>query len=216
MSLHGRPYLRRGPSGPLAVGAAREIVQAGYDQPVNTMIVPPSQGALFPRSTDGKPLKVVLSDVTPGNFLEVDFRASLEAAVDVSYPTEFTFKAIAVVSFNGSAPSVPSATTFYIINSWTTSLFNDVVGSTTIGDRESMSSLSLVKIPDGATIATIEILYVSDGDVNVGGAVGSAQNGLGATLKVWELAGDTDVDAATGVSSGVVSQAGPGNLVSTL
>jgi hypothetical protein len=90
------------------------------------------------------------------------------------------------------------------------------VGSTTIGDRESMSSLSLVKIPDGATVATIEVLYVSDGDVNVGGAVGHSQNGLGATLKVWELAGDTDVDAATGVSSGVVSQAGPGNLVPTL
>ena len=210
MSVHGRPFLRRGPSGPLAVDGARKIAQAGYDQPDDTMIVPPTTGAFFPRKSDGSPLKVVLSDVTPGNFLEVDFRANLEAAVDQSYPTEFTVKAIPVVTFDGSAPAVPSATTFFIVNGFATSLFQDVVGSSTIGDRQSMSSLALVKIPDGATKATVQVLYISDGDVNVGGAVSFQQNGLGATLKVWELAGDV-----TGVGDGIVSQAGPGNLVPT-
>jgi hypothetical protein len=214
---NGRPFLRRGPSGPLAVDAAREILQIGYDQPDDTMIVPPSaSGAFFPRKSTGAPLKVVLADVTPGDFLEIDFRANLEAAVDESYAAEFTFKAIAVVTFDGSAPSVPSATTFFVVDSWTTSLFQDVVGSTTIGDRQSMSSLALVKIPDGATTATVQVLYISDGDVNVGGAVAFQQNGLGATLKVTEFAGDQSSNAATGVGAGIISQTGPGNLVSTL
>lgn len=205
MSLHGRPFLRRGPSGPLAASAAREIVQIGYDQSDDNMLVPPSAAAFFPRTSDGAPLKVVLTDVTPGNVLEVDWRLNLEAAIDVAYPANFNFQAIAVVTFDGSAPAIPSATTFYISNSWGTSRFENTIDEKEdIGDRQSISSLALITIPVGATIATVELLYMSEEGAVLVGAAEAADfdnDGIGSLLKVWELAPE------------LVSQHGPGNLV---
>ena len=187
-----RPYLRRGPSGPLA--DPDTIVQVGYDQAIENMIVPPSGGAEFPRDIAGNPLSVTLPDVKPENFLEVDIRFNLKAALDAYYLTTFSWYFLAIVSFDGVDPVVGNANTFYIIDSFGISEFDDP--DVDVPDAQSMSSLAAVEIPDGATTAIVQVLYFSDGDVLVG-----TDSGLSATLKVSEL----------GV--GLVSQPGPGSLV---
>lgn len=190
-----RPYLRRGPSGPLA--DPDTIVQVGYDQAVESMLVPPGGGgAFFPRNVAGDPLAVELPDVEPGNFLEVDIRFNLQAAIDDAYPTTFGWSFVAVVTFDGATPVIGNANTFFIIDSWGLSEFANPDVDT--ADAQSMSSLAAVEIPDGATTAIVQVLYISDGDVLV-----APEDALSATLKVSEM----------GV--GLVSQAGPGNLVAT-
>lgn len=175
-------------------------MQVGYDQATDTMIVPPSVGAFFPRNVAGDPIKVILPGVTPGNFLEVDWRLNLNAALDVSYPTTFDFQAIAMVTFDGTDPTVPSANTFFIVDSWGSSLFVDPDGAT--ADNQSISGLAAVLIPDGATDATVELLYITTGDTVVGGTTTKQRdvNGLSATLKATEIHQD------------IMSQGGPGNL----
>lgn len=205
MVATGRPFLRRGPSGPLADRDLGDI-QDGYDQVIEELFIPNTTGdfALFPRNQVGDPVRVVLPSVRPGNFLEVDMRFTLQAATgDQSYPTNLFFNAIAVVTFDGSDPTVPSATTFFIMDSWTGSFFNDLLGGEApVADKRSMSSLCAVEIPDGATDATVEIIFLSDGVLIVnGGNVNTV--GLGVTLKATEK----------GVNA--VTQPGPGSLVPT-
>jgi len=196
-----RPFLRRGPSGPLAESQGG-IVQIGYDQPTDALVVPPALGAFFPRNFAGDPLRVILPQVTPGNTLEVDWRANLEAGIDVAYSTDFLWEAIAVVSFNGVAPVVPSALSFFVVNSWGSSQF--VNPTAQIPDVQSITGLAAIPIPDGATDAIIQLLYISPGAVIVGGTLNKQDiTGLSATLK------------ATEISENVVSQAGPGLISPT-
>lgn len=205
MTATGRPFLRRGPSGPLA---DRDIgdIQDGYDQVVEALFVPDTVDlAFFPRNADGDPLKVTLPDVRPGNFLEVDIRLNLAGAIgDGSYPTDFTFTALAVVTFDGTDPAVPSTSTFFVLDSWTGSHFRDTTGEGITPDKQSMSSLCAVEIPDGATEAIVEVMYLSDGVLQVNSGTDLETNtGLGATLKVCEK----------GVNA--VTQTGPGNLLAS-
>jgi hypothetical protein len=109
-----------------------------------------------------------------------------------------------MVTFDGSDPAFPSATTYFVVDSWGSTLFSDFdTGDGLIPDVESISALAAVTIPDGATTATVELLYISEGGfVTVGGTTNKQEdvNGLSATLKVWEI----DFE--------IVTQAGPGLL----
>lgn len=196
---------RLSPSGPILPNESA-LIQDGYDQAVDTMTVPPSTGALFPRTLDGKPVRVELPGVTPGNILEVDLRLNLQQAEDQSYATEFGFQAIALVTFDGSEPAFPSAATFFVMDSWTSA---DFLTPGVIKHVESMSSLAAVEIPLGAKTAIVEVLYFTDGDVIVGGTTSpilpfpQEGAGLSASLKVSEYNGKA------------VSQLGPGVLQPT-
>lgn len=194
MSALTRPFQRRGPSGPLA-DPERGIVQVGYDQPIETLIIPPGVGK-YPRDLAGNPLKVVLPDVTPGNVLEVDWSSTLINLLDVSYVTSGLFYALAFVTFDGSEPTIPSATTFGVVNSYAGSEFNNPDVSTS--DVQSMRGLAAIRIPAGATIATVELFYVSDLDVEVTGTIQGTPPSSAGSLKVTELA------------TQIVSQLGPG------
>lgn len=172
------------------------IIQVGYDQPIESLTVPPTlSGGLFPRDVGSTPLRVVLPNVKPGHFLEVDWRLNLLGGGGGAYPNEISFAASAIVTFDGS-------TTF----PGTFQFINDSQGSSSFGnfttpdqEFESISALALVLIPAGATIATVELFYASDGFVGVDGTA-KTPSGLSATLKATEL------------SANVVSQPGPGNL----
>lgn len=191
-----RPFLRRGPSGPLA-DPALGIIQVGYDQAIENFVVPPAAGgAIFPRDAAGNPVSVVLPDVVEGNFLEVDWRMNIEAAIDDAYPTTFSWGAVAIVTFDGVDPVIGNADTFYVIDSWGSSEFDNPDVDT--ADIQSVSGLAAVPIPAGATIATVQLFYITTGDVVINNT-----SGLSASLKVSE------------VDEAIVSQAGPGNLVAT-
>jgi hypothetical protein len=71
-----RPFLRRGPSGPLAVAGA--IVQIGYDVIREEMAVAPGvdELAFLPRNAALDPLEVIFPNFSLGDILEVDFRFS--------------------------------------------------------------------------------------------------------------------------------------------
>lgn len=173
------------------------IIQVGYDQPDTELVIPPTgfSGALFPRDVNGTPLRVVLPGVKPGRFLEVDYRLNLLGSGGGDYANEILFAASAIVTFDGST-AFPG--TFQFINN---SQSSSTFGNSTAPDEEfeSMSALAVVQIPAGATIATVELLYLSTGFVAVDGATKNA-SGLSATLKATEL------------SANIVSQPGPGNL----
>lgn len=193
-----RPFLRRGPSGPLA--AQYPIVNEGYDQVVvdgeSSLTVAASLGAMFPRNAALDPLKVELDGVTPGNVLEVDYRMTI-ARLSADYQTQFDFDTVAVVTFDGSAPAVPSAATSYIDNS--AAAANDPSPGFPWAQKFTLTSLSNVTIPAGATKATVQLFYKgSSADV------GLLSSSLAATLKVTEFLGD------------VVTQKGPGALVPTV
>jgi hypothetical protein len=183
-----RPFLRRGPSGPLADHLG--LIQVGYDQPVDLMDIPPASFAKFPRNLAGDPVKVILPNVIPGNALEVDWRANLVSQEGGAYAVTFGFAMVALVSFDGSEPTSPSLTSFFIVDSWGISAFDN----TNAEDSQSISGLAAVLIPDGAVTATVELLYISTGDVIV------ATEEASLTLKVSEI----------GIES--VSQIGPGSL----
>lgn len=188
-----RPFLRRGPSGPLMPPiASGGIVQVGYDQPIKTVQFDTVSDSVVPRDLSGTPLQVVLPGVTPGNFLEVEYRfVFLFSGVGGSF-AELFFRP--VVSFDGSA--VFPVNFFYM---------NNGEGGTTIendGSLRTVTQIVAVEIPVGATAATVQVFCnCSDLGVHMGGVDGSNPEGSSGTLKATEITAD------------VVSQAGPSTLV---
>jgi hypothetical protein len=94
-----RPFLRRGPSGPLQGDVQAGIIQAGYDQSEKTQVLF-EQSGFIPRlgPPDLDPLQVVLEGITPGNFLEFDW--SFTAAANSSS----NFVAVVTVVYFGDDP----------------------------------------------------------------------------------------------------------------
>lgn len=106
-----RPFLRRGPSGPLAtdVGA---LVRVGYDIIAEEMEI--EGGASFlPRNTALDPLQVTFPEFTAGNTLEVDF--NLNGTWESETPDFADLNVTILVSLDGGttfyalAPSAASA-----------------------------------------------------------------------------------------------------------
>ena len=199
--MSARPFLRRGPSGPLATPSA--IVQVGFDEVVvddtpNTVAA--SVGTMFPRDVALAPLRVVLDGVTPGNVLEIDFRATI-ARLSQEYLTQFDLNTVAVVTFDGSVPAVPSAATFYVDN--TSAGANQLALGGAFAQKFTLSGLGNLIIPALATKATVQIFYAgssfSVGFLDAPGLAGS----LAATLKVTEY------------TEAVVVQDGPGTIIAT-
>jgi hypothetical protein len=184
---HGRrareTYPERAPA------ASPSLIQVGYDQPIEDMIVPATAFAFFPRSV-GAPLRKVLPGVVPGNVLEVEWHLNLRASVDY-YVFLFKIAAVAAVTFDGTNPTIPSATTFLIINSWGNMTLHP---SAPDQDAQSASGMAAVEIPGGATIATVQLLYVSPGAFEVNnGTIYVDEAGLAAVLKVSEISSDVVV-----------------------
>lgn len=190
-----RPFLRRGPSGPLA---ASSIIQMGYDEVVEEVGLPASFGAFVPRNEAGDPLRVVLPNVTPGNFLEIDFRMQFTSE-DIYYYAELEIDFVAIVSFDGSDPVI-GPPSFLLFNSSAGVVADplDDPGSR----RRNCNSIAVGEIPEGATVATVEILYQGgpvEFDIEVDDEP-ELQESAG-TLKVTELNAD------------VMTQPGPGEFV---
>lgn len=194
--MSARPFLRRGPSGPLATPSA--IVQVGfdevvYDSPLDTVAA--SVGAMFPRDVALAPLRVVLDGVTPGNVLEIDFRATI-ARLAQDYQTDFALDTVAVVTFDGSTPVVPSAATSYVEN--TSAGANQLALAGAFAQKFTLSGLGNAIIPALATKATVQIFYIGSSF-----SVGDIVSRLAATLKVTEY------------TEAVVVQDGPGTIIAT-
>jgi hypothetical protein len=189
----GRPFLRRGPSGPLADIVAG-LIQCGYDQPIKTQTLQAVVGPFLtvPRDADLNPLQVQLPNVTPGNILEVDFSGNLVNGGDGSSNIAF----IAVVSFDGSTVF---PTNFFGINN---SQIGDFVDA---GGVAKFRSLTAVVIPDGATTATVQIIY---NDAGFGGfGISGTDAGLATGFPGFTL-------KASEISAASVPQPGPSNLIS--
>lgn len=196
------PHVRMAPSGPV-LPRVPEIIQMGYDQPIEALQVSPPGGVLgfFPRDSLGNPMKIVLPEVTPGNMLEVDWRLSVEADSDEYYPEASPFlTGVAIVTFDGTDPSVTG--TFFILNNSSASIGLDDSSGDELDAIWSVGTICAVPIPDGATIATVELGYFSTVDVVVIGAGEKKEPFfLSAVIKATEL------------NRAIVQQPGPGNLV---
>jgi hypothetical protein len=168
-------------------------VQVGYDQPTETVTLPPvGPTTVVPRNVALEPLQVQLPDVTPGNFLEVDFRVTFQNTDEAATIAGVT----AVVSFNGST-TLAAASGWFGINNCQV-FFDDIPA----GDTMSRDALACVEIPAGATTATVQLLFATD---NTGLQVFGIDEALapgtpGCTLKATEINAD------------VVSQPGPSVL----
>jgi hypothetical protein len=178
------------------------IIQCGYDQvvgsPEESITVPPSLTAVFPRDVTGAPLRVTLPNVTPGNFLEVDFRACMEKE-EAYYADQAEFNSIAVVRFDGAPPDLPPTPgTFGIMDS---STGHRDITNTEEGEQQpvfNVTNLVGVIIPPLAVTAIVQIFYEATSAFDVDPALNEATF---ATLKVCELA------------AGAIYQPGPGTLV---
>jgi len=189
----GRPFLRRGPSGPLA--NATGLIQVGYDQPIKSQPLAASNGFVtpVPRSATPTPLQVQLPNVTPGNSLEIDFSGEMLNQGEGGEPISF----IAVVSFDGNTVFAPASSFFAVNNSQSG-------GNAQNGNLVEVRCFASVVIPDGATIATVQILYddLGAGVYSIFGTDTALAPGTPSiTLKASEIA------AAS------VSQPGPSSLI---
>lgn len=189
----GRPFLRRGPSGPLADTTG--LIQCGYDQPTKSQPLAPSSGFVtpIPRDATPLPLQVQLPNVVPGNSLEIDCSGAVQNIGEGGEPIAF----IAVVSFDGNTVFAPASSFFGVNNSQSG-------GSAQNGELVEFRCFAAVVIPDGATIATVQILY--DDEANGAYAIFGTDTALSPgtpsiTLKVSEI------------SAASVSQPGPSNLI---
>lgn len=179
MSLTGRPFLRRGPSGPLAAQIAG-LIQCGYDQPEKSQPLPTSgPTSVIPR-TALAPLQVQLPDVVPGNILETDFSLQIFNEDDTN---PITIGVIPAVSFNGSVVIAPAAGWFGMNNGMAYTTIPPLTYSL-------MRGLIAVTIPDGSTIATVQLVYSTTADgLSIGGTDSALIPGIpGSTLKVSEIA----------------------------
>jgi len=177
MSLTGRPFLRRGPSGPLAPKLG--LIQCGYDQPIKTQVLPTAgPTTTIPRDVALAPLQVQLPGVVPGNVLEVDFNLNLPNGGDD--PVQVAV--FGVVSFDGTTVLAPASSFFFIDNSQT----GNTVDPGRVGN---LRSLTAVIIPASATIATVQLFYITDTDgLSVAGTDAPFVGFPGSTLKASEIA----------------------------
>lgn len=196
------PHARLPGSGPILPNIP-EIVQIGYDQPIEEMLIPPGIFAKFPRDVPGHPLRVEFPSVTPGNVLEVDWRMNLAASTeDQYYLIDFSWNGVAIVTFDGTEPVFGNPNTFFVSDSWGGSDFDTGPGTDLFPfDQESITGLAAVPIPKGATGAVVEIVYICEGFVVVAGANITKKGLQAATLKVTEI------------NRAVVTQVGPGNAL---
>lgn len=195
MTTETRPFLRRGPSGPRAnTPDGGGIIQVGYDQPIKTVTIGSSPPVpVVPRDADGNPLQVILPGVTPGNFLEVDYRILLVLIGESDVAATFR----AIVSFDGVTPAVFPTNFFYLNNANTGG-----EGLAAVDTPLVVTSLCLVEIPDGAVDAIVQIFYqASDSGLQITGTDLSGSDTSSCTLKVTEISAD------------IVAQAGPSTLI---
>jgi hypothetical protein len=188
-----------------SVGSA--IIQTGFDQ-VETgsdediVIIPDGSEFFFPRNLALDPLRVSLANVTPGNYLEVDFRACLEKN-DSYYYEQGEVNLLFLVSFDGTPPVLAPSPSVYIMRSGYTS-HRDLSVTAEEDDQPVFNLTGLVSaaIPDGATTAIVQVVAGTAGGFLVSGDELRSQK-LFATLKVSEL------------NASRVTQPGPGALVAT-
>jgi hypothetical protein len=150
-----RPFLRRGPSGPLADGG---LVQVGYDEIIQSIVLP-DDDAIVPRNAAGDPLRVELPSVTPGNYLEVDYRLNFQNVLEYYYTDPFEVQFAALITFDGTEPALDplGPTTLLIVNSGS-SIKLPPLGQD-VGFGANANGLAGVIIPADATSAIVELLY---------------------------------------------------------
>lgn len=177
------------------------VIQCGYDQVVgeSEVLVPPASG-YFPRDVTGAPLRVIIPNVTPGNFLEVDFRACMEKDV-AYYETQAEFQSVVAVRFDGAPPALPPSPVTFAIQDASTG-HRDLGAPTSQSQVEqpifNVTTLAGVIIPDGAVAAIVQVLF----DAETGSIVDpDFDEATFATLKACELA------------AGAIYQPGPGILI---
>lgn len=192
-----RPFLRRGPSGPLADSA---IVQVGYDEIVEEVTLPDVGGAFVPRNAAGDPLRVVLPDVQPGNYIEVDWRMWFRS-LSAYYYLDLDINFAVMITFDGSAPSLvpgPANPTLLLFNS--SGGVDEVALNNPLTRKANCNALAVAQIPAGATTATVQVLY-DGGPVEFSvevdeGEPAETQESAG-TLKVTELSDPTQPGPGT-------------------
>jgi len=181
-----RPFLRRGPSGPLANRLG--LIQAGWDQPEKTQplpLTPPTPSSTLPRDIAFNPIQVQLPGVVPGNVLEVDYNVQL---LNFSDDTLIQVLIIAIVSFNGVTLAVSGSGDFFLIDNTESS---NIIGFPPSNPIAHFRGLAAVEIPAGATTATIQLLYLVDQDLLA--VLGGTDIGFvpGSTLKATEYGSDS-------------------------
>ena len=180
-------------------GGASSILQCGYDQVVgDTEVIVPSGAGFFPRDVTGAPLRVILPNVTPGNFLEVDFRGCMEKE-EAYYAQQAEFQSIVVVRFDGAPPDLPPSSDTFAIQDASTG--HRDISETQQADPQpifNVTTLAGVIIPDGAVAAIVQVLFEADGAFAIDG---DWEEATFATLKACEIA------------AGAIYQPGPGTLI---
>jgi hypothetical protein len=172
-------------------GGGGGLIQVGYAQVEKTRTLPATVGPFdteIPSNPSGTvPLRVVLPVVTPGNFLEVDVSLNVQNPDVPNANHEFSFGV--AVSFV-AAPVFP-ADFLMIVNS--------VAGGDMAPGFQTYRSLSSVRIPVGATKATIAVPY---NNANLPLIVINGSDGFtsvpGSWLKASEIAGASVTQAGTG------------------
>jgi hypothetical protein len=206
-----RPFLRRGPSGPLQPDdGITSIIQIGYDQNTKFQPLIPKDGFL-PRDFGlplGAPLQVVFEEITPGNFLEVDWSLTAIYLESEAGEGDNDIAVVAVVSFLPE-PLPPVGPGWFVINAAKDA---KVIGS---GEGESdfadptatLRGLAGFEIPPDVERATVRLAYIQADNKPAGAfvIVGTDSEELPTpavpTIKLYELNG------------AIITQAGPTTLV---
>ena len=178
---------RKSPSGPRVNGGG--IVQMGFDQceevmviPPNSLGVPPFTGIIFPRSA-ADPLSVHFPSVTPGNYLQISYQIGMSDPGAEGDGPPGAFAVVAVVSFDGSPlsgyPAGYEEVSFIAGGGWVELQGTDTATAT-----------GAVKIPLGAVSATVAIFYSSPinlGTIGPNLALGLGVIGPSAQLQAMEI-----------------------------
>lgn len=176
-----RPFLRRGPSGPLAENS-NSIIQVGFDQVVDEEVdlVPTDSGLEVPRSVED-PIRVILPDVTPGNYVLVTWTCTFLS--DDMAEAE-TFEIIPIVTTDGTT-TFPG--TFQTV-------LNAASGLSTNNTDGTICGQGMFLIPDGVTQIVGELMYIFDagGDplpsVELSGIGAGGVPSRGCRLEMMEIA----------------------------
>jgi len=165
-----------------APGAA--TIKVGFDQNTKTQALSDA-GALIPRDggTPPAPLKVVLTGLTPGNFIEIDW----DMGVQTNDGVDQEFGVTAIVNFDAvpTDPTVDPTGWFAVVSA---SDLRFLRGVTANPWPDLMRSLSAFEIPPAVSQITVNLLYVVDSPaVLVFGNDEVDFSPAPATLKVSEL-----------------------------